>query len=298
MSRCLVTGGAGFIGSNLVDRLIDLNHEVIVIDNESGKHTTEPTWNNKALNYKLDVSNYHNTKSLYKDVEYVFHLAANARMQPSISDPSDCIENNIMSTSTALQCSKEHGVKRFIYSSSSSIYGNNLIPNIELLPDNCLNPYSVSKLFGEKLSKVYNDIYNLKTISLRYFNVYGNRQPLRGQYAPVIGLFLKQLENKKPLTVVGDGSQRRDFTHVSDVVNANILAAFTEVEKHSFGQVYNVGTGNNYSIIEIANMISDNIIFIDQRQGEAKETLANITKMADTFGWIPQVDLKEWLTSV
>lgn len=298
MSRCLVTGGAGFIGSNLVDRLIDLNHEVIVLDNESAKHTTEPHWNEKAINYKLDVSNYHNTKSIYKDIDYVFHLAANARMQPSISDPSDCIENNIMSLSTVLQCSKEYGIKRFIYSSSSSVYGNSLIPNIELLPDNCLNPYSVSKLFGEKLSKVYNDIYNLKTISLRYFNVYGNRQPLRGQYAPVIGLFLEQLKNKKPLTIVGDGAQRRDFTHVSDVVNANILAAFTEVDKNSFGQVYNVGTGKNYSIIEIAHMISDNIIFIDQRQGEAKETLANITKMVDTFGWIPQVDLKEWLTSV
>jgi UDP-glucose 4-epimerase len=298
MSRCLVTGGAGFIGSNLVDELIYLGHEVIVLDNESAKNITEPHWNDKAINFKLDVGNYHNTKSIYKDVDYVFHLAASARMQPSIDNPTDCVENNIMTTSVVLQCAKEHNVKRVIYSSSSSIYGSNLIPNHELLPDKCLNPYSVSKLFGEKLCSVYNNIYNLKTISLRYFNVYGPRQPLRGQYAPVIGLFLKQKEDGKPLTVVGDGSQRRDFTHVSDIVYANILAAFTDIDSNSFGKIYNVGTGTNYSILEIAKMISDNIVFIEKRPGEANETKASVANMVETFGWIPQVNLKEWLTSV
>jgi UDP-glucose 4-epimerase len=182
-----------------------------------------------------------------------------------------------------------------MYSSTSSSYGKNSIPNVETQPDDCLNPYSVSKVNGEKLAKMYNDLFGLKTVMFRYFNVYGEHQPTKGQYAPVIGLFIKQAKENKPLTIVGDGTQRRDFTHVSDVVKANILAAITDVDDKCFGNVYNVGNGKNYSILEIAAMISDNIEFIPPRPGEARETLSNTDKIKQVFGWKAEVSLSDWI---
>ena len=154
-------------------------------------------------------------------------------------------------------------------------------------------PYSAAKVFGENLARVYYNLYGLETISLRYFNVYGDRQPLKGQYAPVIGLFLKQYHEGKSLTVVGDGSQRRDFTHISDVVEANILAS--EIT-HGFGEVYNIGYGSNYSILDIANMISNDVKFIPSRIGEVQETLASNEKFKGLTGWMPKVALIEWLS--
>ena len=188
------------------------------------------------------------------------------------------------------------GVKRFMYSSTSSGYGMNSYPNVETQPDDCLNPYSVSKVNGEKLCKMYTDLFGLPTISFRYFNVYGERQPLRGQYAPVIGIFLRQRAANEPLTIVGDGDQRRDFTHVSDVVSANILAATSDVDDSAFGQVYNVGTGENHSVNEIANLISDNQVNIPPRIGEARISLANNEKLRKTFGWKPTVKLDDWIS--
>jgi UDP-glucose 4-epimerase len=184
-------------------------------------------------------------------------------------------------------------VNRLIYSSTSSSYGKKaLLPNQETQFPDPLTPYSAAKVFGENLARVYYNLYGLKTISLRYFNVYGDRQPLKGQYAPVIGLFLKQYHESKPLTVVGDGSQRRDFTHISDVIQANILAS--EVE-NGFGEVYNIGYGSNYAILDIANMISNDIKFIPPRIGEVQETLASNAKFKDLTGWMPKVSLIEWL---
>jgi len=172
----------------------------------------------------------------------------------------------------------------------------NDIPNVETQPDDCLNPYSVSKVNGEKLCSMYTKLFGLPTIIFRYFNVYGERQPLKGQYAPVIGIFLRQRGDGEPLTIVGDGEQRRDFTHVSDVVQANIKAAIAEVSEECFGEVYNVGCGKNYSVNEIANMISDNTINIPPRIGESRVTLANNNKLRKTFGWEPTVDLFEWVS--
>lgn len=295
--KSLVTGGAGFIGSNLVDKLIELGHEVVVVDNEFSDAHEHFYWNAKADNYKLDIAEYNDTCSLYDGVDYVFHLAAEARIQPAILNPLEAVRINTLGTCTVLQCAKDAGVKRVIYSSTSSGYGMNESPNVETQLDDCLNPYSVSKVAGEKLCRMYSELYGLPTVVFRYFNVYGERQPLRGQYAPVIGLFLEQKREGKPLTIVGDGNQRRDFTYVGDVVNANILAATTNIPSKYLGTVFNVGTGTNHSVNEIARMIGDNTVYIPPRLGESRVTLANIAKIKTILGWSPTVRVEDWIKS-
>jgi UDP-glucose 4-epimerase len=295
--KALVTGGAGFIGSNLVDKLLEMGHEVVVIDNESSECNGEFYWNESAINAKFDIADYTNTRTLYDAVDVVFHLAAEARIQPAIQNPIRAVTTNCVGTCTVLQCAREAGVKRVIYSSTSSAYGRNEPPCIETMTEDCLNPYSVSKVAGEKLCKMYYELYGLETIIFRYFNVYGEREPLKGHYAPVIGLFLNQEQNKEPLTIVGDGEQRRDFTHVSDVVNANIMVAISNPSAEAFGQVYNVGTGVNYSINELASMISNNQINISPRPGESRETLADNNRIKNTFGWSPKVSIDTWIRS-
>lgn len=294
--KALVTGGAGFIGSNLVDTLVEQGYEVVVIDNEYSDIHDQFYWNDKAQNYKYDIRDYENTRPLYDGVDYVFHIAAEARIQPAIENPINAVSINSVGTCTVLQCAREAGVKKVMYSSTSSAYGLlNDIPNIETQPDDCLNPYSVSKVNGEKLCTMYTNLFGLKTVIFRYFNVYGERQPLKGQYAPVIGIFLRQKNNGESLTIVGDGEQRRDFTHVSDVVNANILAAITEIDEKLYGTIFNVGSGKNYSVNEIAAMISDNTVNIPPRIGESRITLANNQKLSNIFGWESKVDVKKWI---
>lgn len=295
MTKSLVTGGAGFIGSNLVDHLLELGHEVVVVDNEYSDAHDHFYWNDKARNYKYDIRDYEKTRPLYDGVDYVFHLAAEARIQPAILNPIEAVSINSVGTCTVLQCSREADVKRVMYSSTSSAYGRNEPPNVETQSDDCLNPYSVSKVNGEKLCKMYNELYGLPTIIFRYFNVYGERQPLRGQYAPVVGIFLRQRSAGEPLTIVGDGEQRRDFTYVGDVVKANILAATVEVDSGAYGQVYNVGCSFNYSVNELAEMISDNTVNIPPRPAETRLSLANNQKLCDTFGWEPTMKLEDWI---
>jgi UDP-glucose 4-epimerase len=296
MTKSLVTGGAGFIGSNLVDKLIEMGHEVIVIDNESAECNEKFYWNPKADNHKLDICDYEFTRDLYNDVDYVFHLAAESRLQPAIKNPINAVMKNAVGTCTVLQCARESGVKKVIYSSTSSAYGLNKYPNVETDANDCLNPYSVSKVSGEELCKLYTNLYGLKTVIFRYFNVYGERSPTTGQYAPVIGIFLKQKKEGVPLTVVGDGRQRRDFVHVYDVVNANVMAAISNLEEEYYGQIYNVGTGENISILEIAQMISDNYVHISPRDGEARTTLAGIEKIKGILEWSPKVNLEQWIS--
>ena len=294
--KSLVTGGAGFIGSNLVDRLLELGHEVVVIDNEYSDAHDQFYWNDKAENYKYDICDYENTRPLYDGVDYVFHIAAEARIQPAIENPIRAVTINSVGTCTVLQCAREAGVRRVMYSSTSSAYGlKNELPNTESQPDDCLNPYSISKTNGEKLCSMYTSLYGLETVIFRYFNVYGERQPLKGQYAPVVGIFLRQRAAGEPLTIVGDGEQRRDFTYVGDVVNANIMAAISNQEEEAFGEVYNVGTGTNYSVNEVAAMISDNTTNIPPRPAEARLSLANNKKIYEAFGWSPRVKLEEWV---
>ncbi len=291
----LVTGGAGFIGSNLVDYLIQQGHEVICVDNESAECNDKFYWNDKACNIIGDITDYDFIKNCFKDVDYVFHLAAESRLQPAIKNPIEAVYKNCVGTTTILQCAREAGVKRFVYSSTSSGYGFNPSPNVETQPDDCLNPYSASKVAAEKFCKMYSDLYGLETVVLRYFNVFGERSPRRGQYAPVIGIFDRQKKNNEPLTIVGDGTQRRDFIYVGDVAKANLIAAETTLDKKYFGQVFNIGSGINYSVQEIADAISDNQTYIPKREGEMETTWSNIEKASEILGWKPEVDVLEWI---
>lgn len=299
-SKIVVTGGAGFIGSHIVDRLVLEGMQVVVIDNESSTVHENFYHNEKAKYYKLDIADYEATRQLYDGAQYVFHLAAESRIQPAIENPLLAVRTNSLGTATVLQCAREAGVKRVVYSSTSSAYGRkNKPPLEETMSDDCLNPYSVSKVSGEKLCKMYYDLFGLDTVILRYFNVYGPREPLRGPYAPVVGLFLRQKKAGEPLTIVGDGLQRRDFTHVDDVVQANMLAAFKESSVFTgtidFGTVFNVGTGKNHSILELARSISDIVKFIPPRPGEAKETLADTQKIYEQLGWEANKNIMDYI---
>ena len=291
----LVTGGAGFIGSNLVDYLLKQGHEVICVDNESAECNDKFYWNDKACNIIGDITDYKFMKNLFTEVDYVFHLAAESRLQPAIKNPIEAVYKNCVGTTTILQCAREAGVKRFIYSSTSSGYGFNPSPNVETQPDDCLNPYSASKVAAEKFCKMYSDLYGLETVVLRYFNVFGERSPTRGQYAPVIGIFDRQKDNNEPLTIVGDGTQRRDFIYVGDVAKANLIAAEATLDKKYLGQVFNIGSGINYSVQEIADAISDNQTYIPKRDGEMETTWSNIEKASEILGWKPEVDVLEWI---
>lgn len=307
--NCIVTGGAGFIGSTLVDRLIANGHRVTVIDNESADSNEQFYWNPQAQNYKYDVRDYVMVRKLYEGQDAVFHFAADARIQPSIEDPLKAIENNAIGTATALECARKCGVKRFVYSSTSAAYGlNNSPPLSESMPTDCLNAYSVSKVAGEEMCKMYAKLYGMETVSFRYFNVYGERQPLRGQYAPVIGIFLRQRAAGEPMTIVGDGEQRRDFTYVGDVVDANIKAATLVAPDYiveneivyrgwEWGQVYNIGTGRNYSVNEIAALMGGATVNIPPRAAESRLSLANASKAKEHLGWTAQVRLEDWIAA-
>jgi len=290
--KSIVTGGAGFIGSHIVDRLVELSHEVIVIDNESATVHDHFYYNDKVTYYKIDVGDYTGIRPLFEGVDYVFHLAAESRIQPTIDNPLLCLLTNAYGTASVLQSAREAECKKVMYSSTSSIYGlKNKPPLREDMSEDCLNPYSVTKYTGEKLCKIYTELFGLKTVTFRYFNVYGPREPLKGPYAPVVGLFLRQKKAGEPLTIVGDGFQRRDFTHVDDVVEANIRAMFYEGDS----LVFNVGTGCNHSVLELAKMISDTIKFIPPRQGEAKETLADVEQIMFEFDWHPSKKIEDYI---
>ena len=295
--KALVTGGAGFIGSNLVDELIKQGHEVIVVDDESAESNSQFYWNFQAKNYWVSILDKDRLNEIFEEhkPEYVFHLAAFARIPPSIKNPVLSCEVNVVGSCNVLQCCRNHGVKRVMYSGTSSAYGlKNEPPLKEDMARDCLNPYSVSKTAAEDLFKMYYTLYGLECVIFRYFNIYGERQPLKGQYAPVVGIFLRQKQAAEELTIVGDGTQRRDFTHVSDVVRANIMAAETK-NKDALGEVFNVGTGKNYSVNEIADMIDNKQVNIPPRKGEAKTTLADISKIKNLIGWEPTVDIQDWI---
>ena len=294
MTISLVTGGAGFIGSHIVEQLLNWGHMVVVVDNEYSDNDNFH-WRKDTLNIKADITDYESLKKAFTGVSYVFHLAAEARIGPAIENPVNAVNINTIGTCNVLQCAREFGVKKVLYSSTSSGYGMNESPNVETQPDDCLNPYSVSKVAGEKLCKMYTDLYGLKTIVFRYFNVFGERAPRKGQYAPVTGIFLRQKVAGEPLTIVGDGEQRRDYIYVKDVANANVMAAISNPDDEAYGQVYNVGSGKNYSVNEIASFISDDTINIPPRIGEARNSLANIDKIQKTFAWKPEMDIEKWI---
>jgi nucleoside-diphosphate-sugar epimerase len=290
MAKCLVTGGAGFIGSNLADALIKKGHEVLVIDNLStGK---KENLNPRAEFFEKDLRDFEQIRPIFDKVDFVFHEAALPRIPLSIQKPKESNDINIGGTLNALIASKEAGVRKFIYAASSSAAGGNAaLPMREDAPCRPLNPYALQKYVGELYCKIFYDIYGLKTVSLRYFNVYGPRQPKEGSYVPVIGIFLTQKKEGKPMTITGDGRQTRDFTHVYDVARANILAM--ESDRTGSGEVINVGAGKNHSISDIAEMIGGNIDYIPLPKGEMRDTLADISKAKELLGWQPEITLEE-----
>jgi UDP-glucose 4-epimerase len=293
----LVTGGCGFIGSHVVDRLVGMGLQVMVMDDLSSESNSKFYHNDKANFFKIDISDAEKVSDFFESnkVDWVFHLAAESRIQPAIENPLYAVRVNVQGTCNLLQAARLNGVSRFMYSSTSAAYGlANDPPLSEDMKRDCLNPYSASKCVGEDFCKIYNSLYGLNTVCFRYFNVYGERQPTRGQYAPVIGLFQRQVENGEPMTIVGDGLQKRDFTYVGDVAEANILAAKSDNEK-IFGEVFNVGSGKNYSVLDIAEMIGDNWTHIPPRPGEARVSLADNSKIKNALGWEPTVDISEWV---
>lgn len=293
--KCLVTGGAGFIGSNLVDRLLADGHNVIVVDNASSDAHEQFYWNKLAENYRFDICEYDKLLNVMRGADFVFHLAAEARIQPAILNPIKAVTTNVVGTCNVLQAARETGVKKVIYSSTSSAYGlKNTPPLLESMPKDCLNPYSVSKTAGEELCQMYSRLFGLETVIFRYFNVYGPRQPTKGQYAPVIGLFKKQKLNGQKMTIVGDGEQRRDFTHVTDVIEANLLAAFND-NKKCIGEIFNIGTGINYSILEIAKMLKGEYVFIPPRPAESRITLSDCTKAENLLNWKAKIKLEDYM---
>jgi nucleoside-diphosphate-sugar epimerase len=290
MAKILVTGGAGFIGSNLVDALIEKGHEVLVLDNLStGK---KENINPKAKFFEVDLREFEKIQPLFDGVDFVFHEAALPRIPLSVEKPQETNEANIVGTLNVLVASRDAKVKKFIYASSSSILGEN--PTLPMKEDavcHPLNPYSLQKYVGELYGKIFFDIYGLPTVSLRYFNVYGPRQPREGSYVPVIGIFLTQKKAGKPLTITGDGRQTRDFTHILDVVRANVLAM--ESDKVGRGEVINIGAGKNYSINEIAKIVGGKTIFVPLPPGEMRDTLADITRARELLGWQPEISVEE-----
>jgi len=295
MTKALVTGGCGFIGSHMVDELISEGHSVKVIDNLSSECHDQFYYNKEAEYFHDDISDYSAIENLFDGIDLVFHFAAESRIQPCVKNPVLALKVNTLGTCNVLQASRLAGVSRVMFSSSSSVYGmDNSLPLKESMKADCLNPYSVSKLAGENMCRVYYDLFGLETITFRYFNVYGPREPVRGEYAPVVGKFLRQSKNNTPMSIVGDGLQRRDFTHVKDVVRANLLASKTTDER-AFGQVFNVGAGENYSILELARLIGGVYSLGAERLGEAKETLACIDKGNDILGWSPTVNFESYI---
>jgi UDP-glucose 4-epimerase len=290
--KSLVTGGCGFIGSHLVDRLVDIGHDVIVLDRVYPTHKNE-----KAKYYVQDLSeNYIKFLHHFEGVDNVFHLASDVSIPYCVEKPNESMANNTLSTMNVLECSKIHNVNKFIFSSTSAVYGNTLfIPSVETNQVQCLNTYSISKYTGEQLCKMYYELYGLKTIMFRYFNVYGERQHKTGQYAPVMSIFMNQKNKGEALTVIGQGYQTRDFVHVSDVVLANILASQKELE--SYGEVFNVGTGNGTVIKDIADSISSYQIFIPERPGEVLHSRANNDKIKKHLGWNYNIEVLDWIKS-
>ena len=296
--KVIVTGGAGFIGSHIVDRLVDDGHKVLVIDDLSADSHEQFYFNQNAEYSYYSVSDYYNILHHFEGIDLVFHLAAESRIQPCIQNPVMATLTNVVGTCSVLQAAKETGVKRVMYSSTSAAYGvAHPIPLKEDMANDCLNAYSVTKVSGEELCKMFYRLYGLETVAFRYFNVYGDRQPTSGQYAPVVGLFQKQFDEGLPFTVIGDGLQSRDFTHVSDVVEANMKAAFTE-DKRAFAEVFNVGAGKNHTVMDLIKMIGGEDAFhiaMPERPGEARHSKADTSKAKEILKWEAKVSLEDWL---
>lgn len=296
ISRCynrymkyLVVGGAGFIGSNLVDELVAQKHDVTILDNLSTG--SKKNVNKKARFIKVDITDFKKIRPHFENIDGVFHLAALPRVPFSIEKPIETNEVNVNGTLNVLVAARDAKVKRLVYSASSSAYGDTkVMPVHEELKPSPMSPYGLQKYIGEEYARIFALLYGMGTVSLRYFNVYGPRMADSGAYLSVIKTFLKQRAAGKPLTICGDGEQTRAFTHVRDVVSANILAMNSR--KVGQGEVINVGAPKSYSVNQIADLIGGRQTHVSPRI-EPRHSMANIDKAKKLLGWAPKIALEK-----
>ena len=292
MKKAVVTGGAGFIGSHMVDLLIKKGFVVKVIDNFSGGHEKNIAHNFKNKNFefeKIDICNLPSNHSFFSSCDYVFHFAGIGDIIPSINDPIPYIKTNVIGTSKVLEASRKAKIKKFLYAASSSCYGIAETPTKETHKIKPLYPYALSKYLGENLCFHWHQLYNLPVNSIRIFNAYGPRVRTTGAYGAVFGVFLKQKLEKKPFTITGNGNQKRDFIYVSDVVSAFLKAAETKVE----GEVFNLGNDRPQSINYLIDILEGEKVFVPKRPGEPDITHANIDKIKKLLNWEPKISFQE-----
>jgi UDP-glucose 4-epimerase len=290
MVKCLVTGGAGFIGSHLVDRLVKEKKNLIVIDNLSTGNIKNLKNVRKKIKFvNLDISKYSKKlENLFKGVDQVFHLAALADIVPSINDPIKYYKTNVTGTLNILSACKKNKVKKLIYASSSSCYGiPKKYPINEKAPIDTKYPYALTKYLAEELILHWAKVYKMKNISLRFFNTYGPRSRTSGAYGAVFGVFLAQKINKRPLTIVGDGNQTRDFLFITDLIDA-IFKVSNKINKSS---IFNVASGTETKVNRIAKIIGGQKIFIPERPGEPRRLKADIKKICTSINWKPKIDI-------
>ena len=288
--KSLVTGGAGFIGSHLVDALLEMGHEVTVLDNLStGRLENLAQVKNDVRIRQCDLGIDGDWKGSFSGVDWVFHLAALADIVPSIQEPEAYFRSNVDGTFNVLQASRQAAVRRFVYVASSSSYGlPSVFPTPEISKMCPQYPYALTKYLGEELVLHWAKVYALEALSLRFFNVYGPRSRTSGTYGAVFGVFLAQKLAGEPFTVVGDGEQTRDFTYVSDIVTALLAAAQSQYSN----RVYNVGSGNTVSVNRLVDLLGGDRIFIPKRPGEPACTYADISKIQEELNWSPRVSIE------
>ena len=288
----LVTGGAGFIGTHLSNTLVEAGHQVRVLDDLSFGDASK--LNSKIEFIQGNIQDLADCEKAVKGVDGIFHMAAFSRSGPSFDMPFECHESNALGTLNVLAAARKHGVKRLVYSGSSTFYGNH--PGVQNEKDagDFLNYYGLTKHVGELYVQQYVRNFGLEANILRYFNVYGPGQPSTGAYALVVGIFLNKYRNKETLEIHGSGEQRRDFIHVADVVQANIKA----METQHVGEIFNVGSGINYSVNELAAFFPLEKIHTESRAGDANTTLADVEKITRMLGWKPQITLEEGIKSM
>ena len=292
MKKVIITGGAGFIGSHIAELLLKKGYRVVIIDNfETGRLDNISKLNKSKIQViNADVSDYKKIENNFKNIDYVFHLAALADIVPSIEQPDKYFKSNVTGTLNILRASKKYNVKKVIYAASASCYG--IVKKFPTSENEIINteyPYALTKYLGEQLLIHWSKVYKLSTISLRLFNVYGLRSRTTGAYGAVFGVFLAQKINKKPLTIVGNGKQTRDFTYVSDVANAFYKAATSKI----FHEIFNVGTGKPTSVNFIAKKLGGEIVKIPKRPGEPDKSQADIKKIKKHLKWKPSISIDQ-----